>query len=146
VKRRKPKPVILEPATASLLRLGREMGRDDVCSVLLVRDPILSAAVSRAVDRELGDRERAKNDQVENDMRRGLLFSKYCHECGVRCTQFGMVHADDCDIDRTLSAQQRWKLRHPEWVAPGDRLNRIKRRWALLARAAQSAPEEREAA
>lgn len=71
MKRHKPKPVVLEPASVSLLRLGREMGANDVPAAELVSSPLWSAEASREVDRILGRRERRERDQVEDDLRRG---------------------------------------------------------------------------
>jgi hypothetical protein len=130
---RHPKPVVLEPASASLLRLGREMGSSDVPAAELVLGPLWSMAASREVDRILDDRDREEKNQLEDDMRRGMLFSRYCQSCWARCTPFGTKHVDGCDLDRTLTFGQRYQLRHPD-LSPGKRfrLLAIRARWAVI--------------
>lgn len=132
MKRRKPKPVVLEPAAWSFLRLGREMGSSDVPAAELVRDAILSAEVSREVDRLVDEVERGFYDRVDEDMRRGIAFSRRCMACGAVCAVFGVKHADDCDLDRSLTAEQRYDLRNPGKKKQQFRIMAIKSRWALM--------------
>jgi hypothetical protein len=124
--------IYLEPAEVGLLRLGRTMGTPDLPAALIERDALLSAQASRAVDREIADREEAALAQVDDDIWRGELFSTRCYECGGRTTLFGCTHADDCALDRSLNAQQRWRRRNPEFCARQTRIARIKRRWAIV--------------
>jgi hypothetical protein len=132
VKASKPKPVILEPAHVSLARLGREMGSSDVPAAELVRDSILSAEASREVDRLIGASDREFWDRVDDDMRRGITLSKRCMSCSAICTAYGVKHADDCDLDRSLTAEQRYALRNPGHNRRTLRLLLIKTRWALI--------------
>lgn len=129
---RKPKPVVLDPACVGLLRLGREMGASDVPAAELARDAILSVEVSREVDRLIDDADRKFWDQVDDDMRRGIALSCRCMSCGAVCAVFGVKHADDCDLDRSLTAEQRYRLRNPGHQERQFRLMAIKSRWALM--------------
>jgi len=118
--------------SASLRRLGSDMGSSDVLSVELVRDVLLSKEANFAVDRILTDQERDTAEQIWEDLCRGLVLSPHCYSCGARCTPFGVAHADDCDIDLSLTCQQRWNLRNPRFVSRKNRIRRIRRRWAAL--------------
>lgn len=132
MKSRKPKPVVLEPASVSLLRLGREMGAGDVPAAELVAPPLWSVEASREVDRLCDEQEQDWNDQVDDDLQRGRLFSTYCYSCDARCTPFGTKHADGCDLDRTKTYGQRYAERNPSHGKDRFRLLFIRARWAVI--------------
>lgn len=58
--------------------------------------------------------------------------SKRCKSCGALCMQFGCRHEDSCDIDLSITAQERWSLRNPQSSRRWTRKKLIRQRWAVL--------------
>lgn len=128
-----PKPVVLEPAHVSLLRLGREMGATDVPVAELVASPLWSMEASREVDRVIEYRESDLLDLFEEGELNARATVMRCKSCGAaRLSFWRMMHYPGCDLDRTLTADQRWAKRNPGVRKRILRLRLIRERWAAV--------------
>lgn len=109
-------------------------------STLDVGDSLLSFRASRAVDRILAERDEAEAAIAGEDVANRVSLSVRCGSCGVIGYLFEWNHLPGCALDRTLTPQQRWSLRHParaieaqrRWNRRNARKRAIKCRWAML--------------
>jgi len=109
-------------------------------STLDVGDSLLSFRASRAVDLILEAQSEAEAAIVGEDVANGASLTNRCGACGVLGSPFIWNHRPGCTLDRTLTPQQRWKLRYParaieaqrRWNRRSARKLAIKRRWAVL--------------
>jgi hypothetical protein len=95
-------------------------------------EPSIATYASSVADRIVTENFNNYADRIWDEYQHALVVAKRCKSCGAAVRTSTWDHLPDCDLDRSLTAQERYQLRHPEWRKRNERKWRIKRRWAVL--------------